>query len=130
MKVRLQIGDKIRVKGTIGVDHYGIYVGPRGGYGENIVHNDKAGGVRLVHLRDFSGGQPVIIEARVVNGRSAQETVAQRALSLLGTEYDLISFNCEHLANYAQLGIGFSPQLQQGVASLLVIAGAAWLLSE
>lgn len=49
--------------------------------------------------------------ARVAGGAFEQEQVVQRALSLIGQPYDLLKFNCEHLAYYAQTGVPRSPQL-------------------
>jgi hypothetical protein len=54
-----------------------------------------------------------------------QEEIVQRALSLLGERYDLILFNCEDLANYAQTGVAYSPQV---LFFGLAIVGAAALL--
>src|SRR5574341_2630966 len=96
----VQVGDKIRVLGSAGFYHYGVYVGLQGPNGEDVVHNDKSGGVELVHFEDFAAGRPVEIVQQAPSW-NMQEEVLSRALSLLGTPYRLIDFNCEHFANYS-----------------------------
>lgn len=125
--MRLQIGDKLRVPVRLGVYHYGIYVGPCGPYGEDVVHNDKGGGVQLVGFRIFAAGQPVQVVSRA---RSWYEgwVIRDRALSLVGTRYDLLNFNCEHAANYAEAGVAFSPTLR-GSAFLGLVGGLVWWAS-
>jgi hypothetical protein len=119
--MELQIGDKLKVEGFLGViDHYGIYVGPRGPNGEDVVHNDKSGGVSLVHYSMFTS-EPDCYFERVANNWYEREAIAQRALSLLGKEYNLFFFNCEHVANWAQTGMPFSAQLQ-GVVTVGLMA--------
>ena len=45
-----------------------------------------------------------------------RQQIADRALSLLGTRYHLLNFNCEHAANWAQTGRPESPQLKGAFA--------------
>lgn len=118
----LEIGDKLQVRGI----HYGIYVGPRGSRGENVVHNAKGAGVQFVHLSEFAGGEPVWIVARVPSSWYAREIVAQRAVGLVGMQYDLINFNCEHFVNLVQTGKATSPLVALGaVVGTICLAWAA-----
>jgi Lecithin retinol acyltransferase len=126
--MRFQVGDKICRQGPLGFYHYGIYVGHRWPYGHAVVHNSKNEGVQLIHLSTFADGQPITIKDRLTDWR-AQEMVAQRALSLLGKQYDLTLFNCEHAANYAQKGIPASPQLQ-GTVLIIGLMDFALLLAS
>lgn len=117
----LEVGDKIRRCGPLGLWHYGIFVGAQGPNGEDVVHNSKERGVVLVHFHSFAGGKECFIERRAATGFG--EVVAQRALNLRGTHFDLLSFNCEHFANVAQVGERSSGQLQGAgiVAGLIAI---------
>jgi hypothetical protein len=116
--VPLQNGDMVEVINPFSFTrHVGIYAAGRG-----FVHNDKACCVALVDEATFTGGRKMRILSRVVGGWFEQEQVVQRALSLIGQPYDLLKFNCEHLAYYAQTGVARSPQLVTGLAVLVGIA--------
>ena len=110
----LQNGDMIEVVGPPFPRHVAIYAKGRG-----VVHNQKSCCVVLTDMAGFSRGRPVGLISRVVGSWVEQEQVVQRALSLVGQRYDLLNFNCEHAAYYAQTGIAKSPQL--GVAALCLI---------
>ena len=117
-----EIGDMIAISKP-GYKHFGIYVGSRGIYGSSVVHNCKREGVILSSLSDFSGNSPIFIHQKATGKfRVERETIAQRALSLLGTKYDLIQFNCEHAA-LTQSGFGRSPQIIGAALLALCIAG-------
>jgi hypothetical protein len=116
--MQLQVGDKIRTKGRLGIWHYGVYVGPRGPRGEDVVHNSKdRGAVVLEPLSTFAADKDVFIVRRTAPGY--EEVAAQRALAHLGQNYDLLAFNCEHFVNVVHDGQRESPQLQ--VAGALAI---------
>jgi len=119
-QVELRPGDKVFVKGDFGVRHYGVYVGWDWQGKEIVVQNLKGRSVEETSLQAFSAGQPIFIEQRAGNWRHAEEIVL-RARSLIGTNYDLISFNCEQAANYAVHGRPFSLQLQEAVGLLLLV---------
>jgi lecithin:retinol acyltransferase len=121
MIMQPKIGDKLKVIGASGVYHYGVYVGPRGFDKRDVVHNAKNGGVELVRLQDFASRNPVMIVDPVERSWQEQRQIAARAMSLLGRKYDLINFNCEHLANYATTGKAVSPALQ--VAAVIGVIG-------
>lgn len=113
-------GDKIWTEGPWATKHYGIYLG----YGVNniayVVHNNKGTGVEVTSFEEFSNSKPVFLEQASPNDQRAQEAIAQRALSLLGQEYDLVWFNCEDFANYAQTGTAYSTQVfGWGLAAVL-----------
>lgn len=120
--MRLEIGDKLQASRGL-YYHYGIYVGHCGPYGEDVVHNDKDGGVRLVHWETFAAAQPVEVVWRAPSWYAGW-MVRGRAVSLLGKQYDLLNFNCEHLANYAQSGAPASPQLA-GIVVLSIVGALA-----
>lgn len=116
--VPLQNGDMVEVINPFSFSrHVGIYAAGRG-----LVHNDPACCVRLTDEATFTGGRKMRLIGRVTGGLFEQEQVVQRALSLIGQPYDLLKFNCEHLAYYAQTGVARSPQLVTGLAVLVGIA--------
>jgi hypothetical protein len=123
--IPLQNGDMVEVINLFSpTRHVGIYAAGRG-----FIHNDPACCVRLTDESAFTGGRKMRLIGRVVGGLFEQEQVVQRALSLVGQPYDLLKFNCEHLAYYAQTGIARSPQLELAFLCFLgiacVIAGVA-----
>jgi hypothetical protein len=122
---QFQVGDKIYVQ-RLGYRHVGIYVGPRFAKGKNgcVVENDReSGGVILSDLTEFSDGNTTHLESRVARNYYEQELIAQRAMSLLGKKFDLLTFNCEHAANWAQTGNAESPQIQHAFIVVLLVCG-------
>jgi Lecithin retinol acyltransferase len=127
--MNFRLGDKIWVIGAYNFAHYGIVV-DQGRYGLEVVHNDKTSGkVCKVSLQEFARGLPIYISPRNARTRYEQETIARRALTLIGTKYDLWTFNCEDAANYAERGIPISPSREKIVGGFLLI-GAVWLWSR
>jgi uncharacterized protein YycO len=123
LEANLQNGDMIEVVGQFPFPrHVGIYASGRG-----VVHNHKSCCVQLTDLQTFSGGKPVRGISRVVGSWVQQEQAVQRALSLIGKPYNLLNFNCEHAAYYAQTGVPKSPQLgfAFGMLCLLGVLGVA-----
>lgn len=115
------VGDKVRVRGPLMTWHYGIVVGVDGAGRVNVVHNDKIAGVVHATLAEFAGRQAVQMVQRAPENRAYE--VAARAVNHLGKPYDLVNFNCEHLASDAQQGTATSPQLMLG--GLLAVVGLA-----
>ena len=129
MGYSVQVGDMIRIN-RVGYSHVGIYVGERfvGGQAGNIVHNDKFGGVVLSTLEQFAGGALVNLHKPATGDYFEREAIANRAIFLIGKEFDLLAFNCEHAANWAQNGKAESPQLQ-GALFLAVFVGLLAVLA-
>lgn len=116
--MQFSIGDKLSVPGRAGTRHVGVYAGA-----DRVIHNSK------VHLRvveesvaAFAEGAAITIEARARTG--TEWLVVERARRHLGSAYSLLSWNCEHLVEYARTGSPSSPQLQValGVLGLLTLA--------
>ena len=112
-----QPGDRIAVQRFF-YKHVGIYIG-----NGSVVHNDKGGGVVRTTLAEFSAGGAVMLQKRVTTDYFQQQAIAQRALSLIGSQFNVIHFNCEHAANWAQSGRVESEQLQGAVIVLLAVLG-------
>jgi lecithin:retinol acyltransferase len=112
-----QPGDHLRSSRGL-YEHHGIYVGDG-----QVVHysGDRAkdaasASVRLGTLAEFSDGHPIEV---VPYGQSLPPMeVVLNAHSLLGEErYNLVLRNCEHLATLAKVGVPFSNQVRQVLAT-------------
>ena len=95
--------------------HYGVCtgIGPDGDYW--FIHNVRGRGVIHTTRKGFAGNRDIIVEQVPTPGM--QWAVVERARSFLGTEYNMLFFNCEHLANLAVNGRIESKQVQDGVAT-------------
>jgi hypothetical protein len=123
-----EMGDTLRVLGRLNIYHWGTYVGPCGRNGEDVVAADKDGGqVRLTHFSEFAGRRPDLVEI-VERAHSPEEAVeiARRALSRLGTRYDLLAWNCETQANFARSAIGASPTVRLLTIGAFILAAWWW----
>lgn len=111
-----KVGDRLRTRHHF--YHEGIYVGPIGPDGESIVHNDfDAKQVILSHPEGYTRkGRPIHLAARTPEDK--REAVAEKALSMLGTPFDLVRFNCQHFTHLVQHGVAYSPRIQAITISL------------
>jgi hypothetical protein len=109
-------GDKIRTRARRipGVWHYGIWDAKRG----LVIHNTMPGGVQTTSFAAFANGA-VQIETRAGDDGDA---IVARARSFIGTDYDLVAFNCEHFANTVSLGEKKSPQLRNAFGLGILVA--------
>lgn len=128
--IQVKLGDKLKTSSRFGkaLDHYGVFAGWRRRDGQAmVVHNAKEDGVVLDSWDRFCNGAPVYIIQNAVPGTEGE--VLQRALSYIGTNYDLLSFNCEHFAAIAH---GEQPRSQQlaNAALLALVGGALWALRD
>ncbi len=116
--MQFRTGDKLSVPGRAGTRHVGVY-----SHNGQVIHNSKVH-FRVVEesLAEFAEGATVTIEARARAG--TEWLVVARAREKLGTAYDLLSWNCEHLVEYARTGTPSSPQLK-GAVGLLALAALA-----
>ena len=128
MTVRL--GDKCSVSiNGLWARHFGICVGFDLVGDPVFVHNSyRSGRVTRASLREFSGGRPIRVDGRAPPGLGRR--VARRAVSLLGQNYGLVSFNCEHAANLAFHGRSFSRQVVTVGVLALGVATSAWVVSR
>jgi hypothetical protein len=113
----LRKGDKCWVQ--LNKKHYGVFTG----YGADgqpwFVHNTRGSGVVHETRKGFAGNHPIYIEQRAPLGQ--EESVVQRAFALVGRGYDMLAFNCEHVANYALNQKAESKQVQQGVVAAALV---------
>lgn len=94
------------------VTHYGVYIG--NDLVLDILPNQAKHGCRLVTFEEFSDGKAVsVIKCAPVDG------FENRINEVLARGYELLSNNCEHIANYVARNQHVSRQVQA------VVAGAA-----
>lgn len=85
-----------------------------------LSNSARARGVAEEPWEVFSAGQAVLVEG--YPGSLAPRAVVQRARSLVGTQYDLLRWNCEHLISYAHGLTPKSPQVAVVMAAALIAA--------
>ena len=111
----LQTGDRlIRSKGGIFSKHHGIYVGIHNNV-PMVAENQANIGVHYVSLSQFLNGEELVRIERFKGSEFARNQIITRINSLLGTQYDLIKFNCEHFAELIQNGKSQSSQVKTAV---------------
>jgi hypothetical protein len=125
MKIKLQNklttldpGDRIVVPITqFGMaQHHAIYFGQINGV-DFFIENKIGFGVRLITANQFFIENQVITRIEKFLGDRFDRAVAiQKAQKMIGNQYDLLTFNCEHFANEIQRSISTSPQVKVGIA--------------
>lgn len=88
-----------------------------------ISNSDRAGGVREEPWNVFAAGRAVTVEASQHD--TSGHVIIARARSRIGTRYNLLTWNCEHLVQFAQGINSSSPQ----VVATLVVAALWWALA-
>lgn len=123
----LKIGDLIiRQKGPASA-HYMVYVGWHNGI-ELVAENQTGHGVRFVSLQTALDGNPIKRLEPFGGKEHERELVIPKIRSLLGTNYNLINFNCEHFARLISNGTAESKQVK--VASNIAIGGGLAMLTS
>ena len=84
----------------------------------------------LTNFAQFSKGRDVYVHRKATGGYFERQIILHRALSLVGKKYDLLTFNCEHAANLAQVGKAESPQVRGFVVIALALIGLAFVARE
>ena len=105
------------------LNHYVVYVG-----NETFIANLE-NGVKILHKSELSklliDYEPVSIKP--FEGTNYQRNQAiKRAYARLGDQYNLLSFNCEHFANWVQKGKENSVQVT--IAFLILLTGVTYKL--
>lgn len=80
-----------------------------------ISNSGRFGGVAEEPWDVFAQGRPVTAER--FSGTTPLHQVVSRARSLIGTQYNLYDWNCEHLVTYAY---GLKPHSQQVTTTLAI----------
>lgn len=124
MKHNFKIGDILkRAKGPWS-RHYMVYVGKINGI-ECIAENQAGVGVQYLPL---SNAQKIIASEKFTGTEYERLLVRSKIDELIGTNYDLVNFNCEHFARKVTTGKTHSKQVDTaclfffgiGIAGLLV----------
>lgn len=118
------------------VEHYIVFIGNFQGVNWYI-DNNNVFGVRWLDERTLINENPTYLRIRrMKNDHYSRMGAVQRAKSMIGTEYSLANFNCEHFANYVQGYTSYSKQVNNtaGIAlfalAILFIGGVASSSSE
>lgn len=125
-KHSLQPGDVlVRNKSFFGIiDHYGLYVG-----NGKVIDNHPDRGVSLISLNAFLSGRELERIARFNGNSFSKNQVVRKGYSMLGMNYQLTKFNCEHFVNEAW-GAGRKSQQVGAVGVLFFFFLAIWGLSK
>jgi Lecithin retinol acyltransferase len=118
----LEIGDRlVRAKGVI-TAHHGIFIGHNGFGIPLVAENQRGYGVQIVSLETFMKHDESLLWRieRFPGSAAERRQVVPRIKALLGKEYDLINFNCEHLAELVQYGKSKSNQVTNGFLAAIV----------
>lgn len=97
------------------VQHHIIYLGKDKNGNRLFIENSISKGVHIVNEAQVFKDGCQITRIEKFNGTPQQRNDAiQRALKLIGKNYNLINFNCEHFANIVQYKLIESKQVQLG----------------
>lgn len=107
------------------VQHHVIYYGKDGVGNRLYLENAIGKGVQLVsETHVFRDGKAITRVERFLGNQYQRNAAIQRATQLIGKQYNLLKFNCEHYANTVQHRKNHSKQVGNGV----MLAGALALL--
>lgn len=114
------------------VDHYLVYMG-KDHYGRDWFMANIEQGVVWMDLAYLNGRAHEFFFKRVRRFEgdwNQRQAALRRAESRNGETYSLVSFNCEHYANYVQYGKASSQQVQVvgAVAGVAALALGLWAL--
>jgi len=110
--MKLAIGAIIQTPGPWHTTHEGIVYGTDV-FGDTLVieNSKQKGQVSISTLEEFCGGGQYWIKQYAPAGRAGE--VISRALSLLGRQYHLTDYNCQHFTSEAYTGEPRSWELAQ-----------------
>jgi hypothetical protein len=122
----LQLGDRlVREKGILS-KHHGIYVGIHDGI-PLVAENQNGIGVQYISLSNFLLGNSANLTRieKFKGTEEARRSIIPRINKLLGTQYDLINFNCEHFVELIYTGRPTSKQVNTAFfgLGLLIFVG-------
>ncbi len=126
----LHLGDRvIRDKGVFS-KHHGIYVGIHNNV-PLVAENQANKGVQYVSLSDFLNGLNLTRIEKFNGNEYARYQIIPRINALLGSQYNLVNFNCEHFAELIQNGKPESKQIKTAVGlGLIALLGFALFSKE
>lgn len=103
------------------VQHHVIYIGKDRLGNRLYIENAIGRGVQLISETYLFRDGYEVTRIEPFSGTQHQRKMAVKAaLQMIGTEYDLINFNCEHYANAVQHNFSHSEQVGKGLAFGLI----------
>lgn len=130
-KYDLAPGDRLIVpkKGLGFINHHGIVLSNHNISENYIIENNVNTGVRIVSERIFFEGVDRITKIeKFIGDNFLRIQSIENALNLIGRNYDLLKYNCEHFANEVQRKPIQSKQLKNILIFLLLLFLATPLL--
>lgn len=113
----------------LGPFHKAAVVGVTANGEELVLDHPKGGTSHLLPVQDFLARTETFIGERGPSAPAERQAIIARAVNTVGTPYDLLIRNCEHISSYVRTGKATSPQL--GVALLLcVLLGLLFFTSK
>lgn len=121
----LKPGDRLVLpKSNLGlVQHHAIYIGNDAYGNRQYIENYIGKGVQRVDENYlFRDGYHLTRVEPFIGNAFQRRLAVNRAVALIGTQYDLVNFNCEHYANAVQYGKQFSNQVGNGILATVLLA--------
>lgn len=105
------------------VQHHVIYLGKDGNGNRMYIENAIGKGVQVVtEAYLFRDGLELTRVERFTGDQQQRNAAIAFAMQLIGQQYDLLNFNCEHYANTVQHRKSYSKQVHKGlVVGLLAL---------
>ncbi|MDI9319049.1 MAG: YiiX/YebB-like N1pC/P60 family cysteine hydrolase [Phycisphaerales bacterium] len=132
-KLGIKPADRIVVpkSGLRIVQHHAIYLG-QNKFGHDLIAENKIGfGVRMVTADEFFKDVIEVTRIERFNGSNHDRNKAiEKALLLLGKEYNLIGFNCENYANTVQHKSSYSNQVKTGLGVFVALMLGVIILND
>lgn len=98
------------------VQHHAIYLGKDNNGNRMYIENAIGRGVQVVNEAYlFRGGYEITRVERFTGNQHQRNAAVQLAMQLIGKQYDLLGFNCEHYANTVQHKKSHSNQVGVGL---------------
>lgn len=123
----LKPGDRLVLpKSELGiVQHHVIFIGNDAYGNRQYIENYIGRGVQVVaESYLFRDGYHVTRIEPFIGNDFQRNAAVTRAKQLIGTQYDLMNFNCEHYANVVQFNRTYSKQVGNGIlAALALVVG-------
>jgi len=114
----LQPADRLVLpKSGVGfIQHHAIYIGKNKKGSRLYIENAIGEGVRVVdEAYLFRDSYKLTRVEPFAGNRNQRKTAVRLARQLIGREYDLLNFNCEHYANTVQRNKRYSTQVENGI---------------
>lgn len=124
----LQTGDiLIRANSVLG-NQYGIYIGELNGT-VIVAENRRSCGIRFVTFHKFLNGKKLAGIERFDGKEDDRKLVLPFLEKLIGEDYDLVKFNCEHFSSSLTEGLA-NRQTQRSLANRLPVRSMMAVFSK